>query len=278
MSQIYIEYNFIVKPLRPGTEILIAELGYAGFESFVENEDGVSAYIQKEEWKEDILEDVQILNSEEFKIEYTFSEIEQVNWNEEWEKNFTPIEVDGRCFVRAPFHAEGNYEYEIVIEPKMSFGTGHHETTYMMLQYVLESDFEDKKVLDMGCGTAVLAILTEMRGAREIDAIDYDEWCFENSKENIERNGCKNIWVFHGDAALLKDRRYDSIIANINRNILLQDMKAYRDSLRKKGELYLSGFYTEDLPVIQKACADLGLQFVNNKERNNWVAAKFILE
>ncbi len=275
MSQIYIGYDFKVSPLQPGTEILIAELGYAGFESFVENEDGVSAYIQKEEWNDTILEDINILKSEEFKIEYTFSEIEQVNWNEEWEKNFDPIEVDGKCTVRAPFHPERNFEYEIVIEPKMSFGTGHHETTFMMLQFILENDFKGKRLLDMGCGTAVLAILAEMRGASKLDAIDIDEWCFENSLENIQRNNCKNISIHLGDAKLLNGKMYDVIIANINRNILLNDMETYRKSLTESGELYLSGFYTEDLPIITETCNNLGLSFVENKEKNNWVAAKF---
>ena len=181
----YIEYIFKVEPMQPGTEILIAELGYAGFESFVETEEGVTAYIQKEDWNEAILKEINILNSEEFKISFTFSEIEQINWNQEWEKNFEPIEVDGKCTVRAPFHPQKNFEYEIVIEPKMSFGTGHHETTFMMLQFILENDFKNKTVLDMGCGTAVLAILAEMRGASKLDAIDIDEWCFENSLENI---------------------------------------------------------------------------------------------
>lgn len=275
MSQIYIGYDFKVSPLQPGTEILIAELGYAGFESFVETEDGVSAYIQKDEWNAAILEDINILDSEEFKIEYTFSEIEQVNWNSEWEKNFDAIEVDGKCTVRAPFHPAKNFEYEIVIEPKMSFGTGHHETTFMMLHFILENDFENKTVLDMGCGTAVLAILAEMRGASKLDAIDIDEWCFENSMENIQRNNCKNISVFLGDASLLVDREYDVIIANINRNILLNDMQAYMESLNDVGELYLSGFYLEDLPIITETCNNLGFTFVENKEKNNWVAAKF---
>ena len=275
MSQIYIGYDFKVSPLQPGTEILIAELGYAGFESFVETEEGVSAYIQKEEWNDAILEDINILKSEEFKIKYTFSEIEQVNWNEEWEKNFDPIEVDGKCTVRAPFHPERNFEYEIVIEPKMSFGTGHHETTFMMLQFILENDFQNKTVLDMGCGTAVLAILAEMRGASKLDAIDIDEWCFENSLENIQRNNCENISVHLGDASLLNGKSYDVIIANINRNILLNDLETYRNSLNENGELYLSGFYTEDLSIIAETCNNLGLTFVENKEKNNWVAAKF---
>ncbi|WP_347372948.1 50S ribosomal protein L11 methyltransferase [Aequorivita sp. Q41] len=275
MSQIYLGYDFKVTPLQPGTEILIAELGYAGFESFVETEDGVTAYIQKEEWNAAILENINILQSEEFKITHTFSEIEQINWNAEWEKNFDPIEVAGKCTVRAPFHPVKNFEYEIVIEPKMSFGTGHHETTFMMLQFILENNFEGKSVLDMGCGTAVLAILAEMRGASKLDAIDIDEWCFENSAENIERNNCKNISVYLGDASLLSGRKYDVIIANINRNILLNDMQTYCRSLNDNGALYLSGFYKEDLPIITESCNNLGLSFVENKEKNKWVAAKF---
>ncbi len=271
----YIEYIFNVEPLQPGTEILIAELGYTGFESFVETDNGVTAYIQKNEWNSGILDEINILNSEEFKINFTFSEIEQVNWNEEWEKNFDPIEVDGRCAVRASFHPKKNFEYEIVIEPKMSFGTGHHETTFMMLQFILENDFEGKSVLDMGCGTAVLAILAEMRGASKIDAIDIDEWCFENSLENINRNDCKNISVQLGDSSLLSDQKYDTIIANINRNILLNDMEAYTKCLNKGGSLFLSGFYNEDLPVITACCNNLGLGFVENKEKNKWVAAEF---
>ncbi|MCB0466839.1 MAG: 50S ribosomal protein L11 methyltransferase [Aequorivita sp.] len=278
MSQVYIGYDFKVNPVQPGTEILIAELGYAGFESFVETEEGITAYIQKEEWKPNILEDIHILNSGEFKIEYAFSEIEQINWNSEWEKNFDPIEVDGKCSVRAPFHPIKNFEYEIVIEPKMSFGTGHHETTFMMLQFILENNFEGKTVLDMGCGTAVLAILAEMRGASKLDAIDIDEWCFENSLENIQRNDCENISVFLGDATLLGDKKYDVIIANINRNILLGDMPAYRKCLDKGGELYLSGFYNEDLPIIKEACNNLGFTFVENKEKNKWVAARFKIQ
>lgn len=277
MSQIYIEYQFKVQPHQPGTEILIAELGQAGFESFVENGEGVNAYIQKDEWNAGILDEIYILSSSEFKITYTHKEIEQINWNEEWEKNFDPIVVSDLCAVRAPFHTPYEVQYEIVIEPKMSFGTGHHETTFMMLTYLLENDFEGKTVLDMGCGTSVLAILAEMRGATTIDAIDIDEWCVENSEENVQRNHCTAIKVRLGDAAQIPtEATYDTIIANINRNILLNDMATYMRALKDGGTLFLSGFYNEDLPLIIEACNNIGLQFVDNKERNNWVAALFV--
>ncbi|WP_338359914.1 50S ribosomal protein L11 methyltransferase [Yeosuana marina] len=276
-NTIYIGYNFKVEPLQPATEILIAELGYAGFESFVETEDGVTAYIQKEEWNKQILEDIQILKSDEFQISFTFEEIEQTNWNEEWEKNFNPIVVDDVCAVRAPFHDKFDTKYDIIIEPKMSFGTGHHETTHMMIQHILKNDFEDKSVLDMGCGTAVLAILAEMKGAKPIDAIDIDNSCYVNSLENVVRNNCKHISVYEGEASLLKGKQYDSIIANINRNILLNDISTYSKSINPKGSLFLSGFYEEDIPLIEKECNTNGLFLKETLKKNNWVALKFEL-
>lgn len=272
---IYKGYYFKVEPLQPAVEILIAELGYAGFESFVETEEGVTAYIQKEEWNQNILEDIQILNSDEFDITYTHEDIEQTNWNAEWEKNFNPIVVDDVCAVRAPFHEKFNTEYDIIIEPKMSFGTGHHETTHMMIQHILQNDFKDKSVLDMGCGTAVLAILAEMKGAQPIDAIDIDNWCYLNSLENVERNNCKHISVYEGEASLLKDKNYDIIIANINRNILLQDIATYAKCLNTNGSLFLSGFYEEDIPLIEKECNANNLQHLKTLKRNNWVALHF---
>lgn len=275
-NTIYIGYQFKVEPLQPGTEILIAELGYAGFESFVETDEGVIAYIQKNDWDEHILENIQILKSDEFEFSYTFEEIEQVNWNEEWEKNFNPIIVDDICSVRAPFHPKPETQYDIVIEPKMSFGTGHHETTHMMIQHILKNDFKDKSVLDMGSGTGVLAILAEMKGAKPIDAIDYDNWCYLNSLENVERNNCKHITVLEGDANLLKDQKYDTIIANINRNILLNDLASYAKCLNQKGTIFLSGFYNHDIPAIEEECNKQGLTYVESLERNNWVALKFV--
>ena len=275
-NTIYIGYNFKVKPLQPATEILIAELGYAGFESFVETEEGVMAYIQKDEWNETILDDIYILSSDEFEITSEFSEIEQTNWNEEWEKNFNPIIVDNLVSVRAPFHEKPDTKYDLIIEPKMSFGTGHHETTHMMIQHILNNDFKGKSVLDMGCGTGVLAILAEKVGAAKLDAIDIDNWCYLNSLENVERNDCQNISVYEGDVKLLEGKKYDSIIANINRNILLADIKSYAKCLNVNGSLFLSGFYQEDIPIIEEECNKQMLKLEKTIQKGLWVSLKFI--
>ena len=275
-DSIYIAYYFKVQPGIPGVEIIIAELGYAGFESFVETEDGVTAYIQKEEWHKDILNSIQILGSAEFEITYSFEEIAQTNWNAEWEKNFNPIIVDDRCTVRAPFHKVPKTEYDIIIEPKMSFGTGHHETTHMMIQHILDTDFKNKTVLDMGCGTGILAILAEMRGAKHVDAIDIDNWCYLNSLENVERNHCHNIDVFEGEVSLLINHKYDIILANINRNILLKDISTYAKHLKEKGTLFVSGFYDNDIKMIEEECNKSMLKLVKKLDRNNWVSLKFL--
>jgi ribosomal protein L11 methyltransferase len=276
MSHYYLSFQFVVEPLELGTEILMAELGELPFESFEETETGVNAYIQKELYEEGMLETIAILKSSEFKISFTIVEIAPENWNETWESNFNPIEINDLCIVRAPFHESKNVKYDIVIEPKMSFGTGHHETTHLMLEYILEQDFENKKTLDMGCGTAVLAILAAKKGANPIDAIDIDNWCYLNSIENIERNNCTNIQVLEGDVSLLPGRNYDVIIANINRNILLNDIELYQNCLQQDGMLLLSGFYKEDIDVIEKHCNSLHLKLLETKEKNNWVALRFV--
>jgi ribosomal protein L11 methyltransferase len=276
MSNIYLAYHFSVEPKEPGSEILIAILGEKPFESFIETENGFSAFIQKDLWNKNILDDIDFLHTTEFSISYSIEEIDQVNWNEEWEKNFEPIDVDGQCHVRAPFHPKKDVHFDIVIEPKMSFGTGHHETTHMMIQHLLETDVTNLKTLDMGCGTAILAILAEMKGAKPIDAIDIDSWCYLNSIENAERNNCNQISVYEGDVSLLKNKKYDLIIANINRNILLNDMQQYVDCLNKNGMLLLSGFYTEDIPFIDASCIEKGLTFVKKLERNNWTSLKYV--
>lgn len=273
---VYIEYTFKVEPSQPASDILIAELGAIGFESFVEEPQGILAYIQKKDWSEPMLKYVEILKNTDFNISYQYKEIEQENWNANWESNFNPIQVGDTCVVRAPFHEKPNVKFDIVVEPKMSFGTGHHETTYMMLEHILELDCEGKSVLDMGCGTGVLAILADMKGAANVDAIDIDPWCYENSLENVVRNRCKRIQVRLGDANLLGNQKYDVIIANINRNILLADIPVYANCLSARGVLLLSGFYKEDIDIVSEKCDSVALKFEKNFEKNNWVAVKYV--
>lgn len=269
----YIEYKFTILPLQPGRDILLAELSELPFESFEDFDKGLLAYIDESEDSQTLIEDIHILNSDEFEISYVKSTIEQVNWNEEWEKNFHPIYIDDRCTIRAPFHPKTNSEIDIIIEPKMSFGTGHHATTYQISEMLLDEDCTGKRVLDMGCGTGVLGILADIRGAKSVDYIDIDTWCVENTEENLNRNSCKGK-VILGGAEKIKTE-YDLILANINRNILLKDMTTYAAHLGSGGVIYFSGFYKEDLELIQKEALRNGLTFVKNQIKENWVAAKF---
>ena len=275
MTPLYLEVNFEISA--EFSDVIIAELDQHGYDSFQETETGVQAYILIDDFDEEIIKDLQQQYEDIFELVYSVAELENKNWNEEWEKNFSPIQVDDQCSVRAPFHPQPEVEYDIVIEPKMSFGTGHHATTHMMIQHILKNSWEGKNVLDMGCGTGVLAILVAMKGAKAIDAIDIDNWCYLNTLENIERNNCEHINVEEGGAELLEGKFYDVIIANINRNILLEDIPVYTKSLKPNGELFLSGFYKEDIPVIERKCGEHGLSYVENFERNNWVAVKFAL-
>lgn len=271
----YIEYDFTVFPTEMGAEILMAELAEVGFDSFEDTPTGIKAYIPKDSWNEHILQDIYLLSNPEFTISYQITEIEQVNWNEEWEKNFSPIVVEDLCTVRANFHPVPNTRYDIVITPKMSFGTGHHETTYMMLQQLLPLSLEGTKVLDMGCGTGILAIMAALRGARDITAIDIDPWCVENATENVQQNDCSFITIKEGDVSLIAGEQYNLILANINRNILLSDIPAYTQALLPQGLLLVSGFYEEDLPAIKEKCQEVGLIYLSHIERNRWVSAKF---
>ncbi|MBZ9653098.1 50S ribosomal protein L11 methyltransferase [Psychroflexus montanilacus] len=270
---VYIEYKFIIHPIQPGRDILLAELGELPFESFEDFDMGLLAYIDESEDSQTLIEDIHILNSGEFEISYVKSKIEQVNWNEEWEKNFHPIHIDNRLTIRAPFHAKTNADIDIIIEPKMSFGTGHHATTYQISEMLLDEDCENKIVLDMGCGTGVLGILADIRGAKSVDYIDIDTWCVENTEENLERNFCQGHVILGGAEKIEKD--YDLILANINRNILLEDMTTYARHLVSGGVIYFSGFYEEDLRLIQKEANRQNLTFVKHQAKENWVAAKF---
>ncbi|NNK10292.1 MAG: 50S ribosomal protein L11 methyltransferase [Flavobacteriaceae bacterium] len=275
MSYTYIEYHFEIIPRDPGTEILLAELAELPFESFEETENGLKAYIRQSEWREDLLGEIAILESPAFELKYQFHEIPPENWNKKWETHFDPIEIGNRCHVRAPFHEEKDVTYDIVIEPKMSFGTGHHETTYMMLQFLLDMPLERQRVLDMGCGTAVLAILAAMKGAEAVDAIDIDHWSFLNSLENIKRNGQEQIRVYEGDVTAIPNKEYDVILANINRNILLTDIPEYAEHLERQGKLLLSGFYEEDSDAIDRRCREVGLVFRSKLQKNSWISVLY---
>lgn len=272
---LYIGYYFEVSPTIPGSEILMAELILAGFESFVITPKGLEAYIQKKDESPAILNAVKILKNKSFSISYRIEEISPVNWNAQWEANFKPVTVDKRCHIRAPFHAQADTNFDIVIKPKMSFGTGHHQTTHMMLQLMLGTDFKNKSVLDMGCGTAILAILAEKMGSPYVEAIDIDEWCYQNSLENTALNSCSNIRVLKGDATLIKTKKFDCILANINRNILLRDIPEYTTCLNANGFLFLSGFYENDIPAIQDVCKHSNLTQEIQISNNEWTALKF---
>jgi ribosomal protein L11 methyltransferase len=258
------------------TDILIAELNEIGYESYDEKDEGLHAYILENSFDLDKVKQLQVNEIPNTKIQYEWEVIKTQNWNAVWEKNFDPITVENKCVIRAPFHTDTpKCEYEIIIEPKMSFGTGHHETTFLMLKTMLDLDFKDKVVLDMGCGTGVLAILAKLKEAKEITAIDIDEWAYNNTVENIEKNNCNDIKVFQGDASLLTNQQFDIIIANINRNILLNDIKNYSKVLKPGGTLLLSGIYDKDLPLIKTETSENNLEYNSFLEKNSWVAARF---
>jgi ribosomal protein L11 methyltransferase len=269
----YIQVNFAFNSdVEVVGDILSAQLADIGFESFISLKDGLEAFVQTSLFSEEALKTVLADFPMEVEISYSFQEIEDKNWNEEWEKHyFNPIVIDNRCCIHSSFHQpEDEFQYRILIDPKMAFGTGHHQTTLLMLKEILSMDFTGKSVLDMGCGTAVLAILASMRGANPITAIDIDEWAFNNTLENIQLNGVEHINVLCGGAELLGIETFDVIFANINRNILLQDIPAYARVLNAGGTLIMSGFYKEDIPMIRAKCEEYGLTFSHFEELDNW--------
>lgn len=278
----YLEFSFRILPCTETVnDVLSAVLGEAGFESFVEQPDGINAYIQKDLYDEEAFKEA-ITNFPlpDTRIEYSCQEAEDKDWNEEWEKNFfQPIIIGDRCVIHSTFHEDvPQAEYDIVINPQMAFGTGHHETTSLIIGELLDNDLQGKSLLDMGCGTSILAILARMRGAAPCTAIDIDEWCVRNSLENISLNGVDCIDVFQGDASSLEGKGpFDVIIANINRNILLNDLPQYVRCMHPGSELYMSGFYIDDIPVIQAEAERNGLHLVHHREKNRWAAVKFEL-
>ena len=279
----YFEVTFTTQPCNETTNDVVSALaGEIGFESFVEWKNGVQAYIQQNLFDEEALKEmVNEFPLPDTHITYTIQEAEDKDWNEEWEKNFfQPIVIGDRCCIHSTFHKDTpKTEYEILINPQMAFGTGHHETTSSIICELLDADLNGKNVLDMGCGTSILAILASMRGAKAVTAIDIDDWCVNNSRDNIALNNIHNIEVKWGDAALLEGHEpFDVIIANINRNILLADMSRYAACMHSGSELFMSGFYVEDIPAIQEKAESLGMTFLHHREKNNWAAVKFVMK
>lgn len=271
----YILTTFTIQPkLEIAADLLSGLLADVGFESFVTTDEGLDAYIQSDLFSESHIREIIAQFPIDIKIDYSLTEIEEKNWNEEWEKNyFQPIVIDDKCIIQNSFHqTEGSYEYRIFIDPKMAFGTGHHQTTGLILHEILSMDLTDKSVLDMGAGTAVLAILASMRGANPVLAIDIDEWAYNNALENIKLNQTPSIRVLKGGAEVLGDESFDVVFANINRNILLQDIPAYTKVLNSAGILIMSGFYKEDIPAIREKCEENGLTYVGFREQDNWVS------
>jgi len=259
-------------------DLLINELADIGFNTFEDTADGFSAFTDYASYSPEKLSAVLLQFENQFDYNYTITEIAAENWNEEWEKNFEPLIVDNSCYVRATFHApQPQYPYEIVIDPKMAFGTGHHQTTTMMMQYILDTDVSGKVILDMGCGTGILAILAAKKGAADLVAIDNDEICYLSTLENSILNNINNITAICGGKELIFNKNYDIILANINRNILLDQIPVYASMLKSGGYIYFSGFYEfPDLQMIKDACALVTISYCDHKKADDWVAARFM--
>lgn len=250
------------------SDYLIAELFEIGFDSFQEFDDGFEGSCDHSAFDENKVKDIltQFPN-----ITFQLKEQEKVNWNEEWEKNYDPIIVDDRCIVRASFHKpQPQFEYEIIVTPKMSFGTGHHATTHQVLAYQLELDHQGKKVLDVGTGTGILAIMAQKRGASKLVATDIDEWCIENSEENFSLNGISEIALVKGQIEEVDEKDFDIVIANINKNVLLDQISEYSVRLKPGGQLVLSGFYESDIEDLEKEALQFDLMKVHWTTRDNW--------
>ena len=268
------------KPANPSvhlSEIIIAELSNQGFEGFLETETGVVGYISSDLFEELNLDKLLFNNNPAFgKIEIETEFILDKNWNELWESNYEPAIISDKVIVRAPFHAQQlYYEYEIIIEPKMSFGTGHHETTSLMMEQILTQNLAGKSVLDVGCGTGVLGILTSKMGADKITALDINEWAYENTIENVSKNKINNLKVIHGGIDLIREEKFDLLLANITRNVLMDEIPAYSEKIKSEGIMILSGILMADLEDIKRKAESEKLQFESYLQKKDWIAVKF---
>ncbi len=258
-------------------DLLINSLSEIGFETFEETDFGFKAYIQVNNFDAEILEKQLVQFESTITFKYDINLIPSKNWNEVWESNFEPINIKNEVYVRATFHPQqSGFNYEIVIDPKMAFGTGHHQTTALMMEFMLENDFDNKQVLDMGCGTGILAILASKMGAKNVSAIDYDPICFESVIENSALNNVLNLECLCGSKEVIPEKEYDVILANINRNILLDQMENYAKVLSKGGTIFFSGFHEHpDLELLIDAARMYDLKYIHHKRIDEWVAAKF---
>lgn len=270
----YVEARFNIEPCEEvATDILASLLCDVDYESFVPDENGLTAYVKKELFNSEVLSEIISSFPMDNKITFSHKVIEGQDWNSEWEKNyFQPIVVGDKCVIHSSFHKDvPSAEYDIVIDPKMAFGTGHHATTSLIIRQLLEMKLKDKDVMDMGTGTGILAILCAMRGAKNVSAVEIDEFAYVNAIENVKLNGVPQIKIFHGDASLLKDiAQVDVFIANINRNIITNDIDEYANNLKQDGIMLLSGFYEEDIPVIMQKADSLGLEYKSHNAQDKW--------
>jgi len=275
MSSNYISINFIVKPVYPGVEILLAELSQLEFEMFEETDLGLVAYIEEHLFLEKKIFDLSIFNSKEFKISFTKKKIKNQNWNKRWENNFDAVEINPSCTVRAPFHEKSNKQFDIIIMPEMSFGTGHHETTQLMMKYILELNISEFMVCDIGCGTGILSILAEMKGAKKIDAVDISKNCCNNTLSNIKLNNCDKIFVHNSNSKILHGKLYDLILSNMTYDKLSKNFKNFSTLINEGGELIISGFFENDLGSINDELIRYNFTFISSLSKNKWVAARF---
>ncbi|MGB2397874.1 MAG: 50S ribosomal protein L11 methyltransferase [Flavobacteriaceae bacterium] len=275
MSITYIELELSIHPVETGRDIVLAFLSEVGFESFVETSKGLLAFMQQDDWSPHHLDALYPLVEKGLDIRWSLKAIPPENWNALWESDFQPIIIEDQCAIRADFHSAIDVPLELIITPKMSFGTGHHQTTYMMMTYLLQHPPEDQDVLDMGCGTGVLGIAAEKLGARSITAIDVESWCYDNTIENAQKNHCQKIQTIKGDRSAIPEKSYQTILANINMNVLLLDIPLYANRLSVNGQLFLSGFFMQDIPAIESKAIQNGLKLVDYQQKDNWVAAHF---
>lgn len=268
----YIEVSIRLFPVQPYAELLVFNLSEDGYDGFMETDEGVKGYVRKDIFDEEqLIGRLKILDG---KAEYGYelSDLPDTNWNEQWEKNFDPVEINESLRIRAPFHEKDDrFKFDLVISPKMSFGTGHHPTTALVADALFSQSMEGKRMLDMGSGTGILAVLAEKLGASHVTAIDIDQWCFDNAKENVLLNDCESITILKGGAECLEESSYDLILANINRNVLLEDMPTYVRSLLPEGVLIMSGFYKHDVSVISEMAESLDLTITDTRTMNDWV-------